>query len=367
MLNKDDLCLRVTVLSSKTIPGTNIRRLKLKLFEGSSPTRRSTEKDNADGRRHALQGDVKAGEKAGGATSVSTEEPCSSITGKNFSITNKDILNLNPESKQFDEYSDANNNDSEDNFDHDVNYEGKTPLERYVLITETQITDKGALIAKLKQKKRYCKRINRVKTGPSNGNICRNCHFRLGHRARKCTMRQCTSVFKCGEEKYHVGETKIRELRSQIRKHEMELKKLMTELENKQSAINASKNSVSSKIESELFRFKKTDYILNGNKNWSLLRKLVYAIEQYCKQHFGGRLPARHDIFKILANALADNYSSLSYHRSKESLQRKCENPFKSQPQSVGVQFPAPDESLSSPPREKTFSPILVTAPTNSK
>ena len=57
-------------------------------------------------------------------------------------------------------------------------------------------------------------------------------------------MGQCTLVFKCGEEKYHVGETKTRELRSQIRKHEMEPKKLMTKLENKQSAINASKNSV---------------------------------------------------------------------------------------------------------------------------
>ena len=42
VLNKDNLCLRVAVLSSKTIPGTDIRRLKLKLFEGSSPTRRST-------------------------------------------------------------------------------------------------------------------------------------------------------------------------------------------------------------------------------------------------------------------------------------------------------------------------------------
>ena len=59
VLNKDDLCLRVAVLSSKTIQGTDIRRLKLKLFEGSSPTRRSTEKDNADGRRHAMSKLVK--------------------------------------------------------------------------------------------------------------------------------------------------------------------------------------------------------------------------------------------------------------------------------------------------------------------
>ena len=40
-VNEDPLCLRVAVLSSKTIPGTDIRRLKLKVFEGSSPTRES--------------------------------------------------------------------------------------------------------------------------------------------------------------------------------------------------------------------------------------------------------------------------------------------------------------------------------------
>ena len=125
--------------------------------------------------------------------------------------------------------------------------------------------------------------------------------------------------------------------------------------------------TVSRKIESELFRFKKADYLLNGDKNWSPLRKHVYAIEQYCRQYFGDRLPARHDISKRLANALADNYSSLSYHRSKESLQRKRKNLFKSQLQSFGVQFPAPDESLPSPPWEKTLPPILATAPTNAK
>ena len=134
--------------------------------------------------------------------------------------------------------------------------------------------------------------------------------------------------FKRGEEKYYVGETKTRELRSQIRKHEMELKK-MTELENKQSAINASKNSVSNKIESELFHLKKMDYLLNGNKNWILLRKHVYAIEQFCKQHFGGRLPARHDTSKILANALADNYSPLSYNRSRKSVKIRSDLSFK--------------------------------------
>ena len=163
--------------------------------------------------------------------------------------------------------------------------------------------------------------------------------------------------FKRGEEKYYVGETKTQKLRSLIRKHEMELKK-MTELENKQSAINASKNSVSNKIESELFRLKKMDYLLNGNKNWILLRKHVYAIEQFCKQHFGGRFPAKHDISKILANALADNYSPLSYNQSRKSVKIRSDLSFKVLHQ-MNLFHPTQGK--------KSFSPILATAPTNAK
>ncbi len=38
VLNNDALCLRVAITSAKTIPGTDIRRLKLRVSEGSSPS-----------------------------------------------------------------------------------------------------------------------------------------------------------------------------------------------------------------------------------------------------------------------------------------------------------------------------------------
>ncbi len=76
VLNEDTLCLRVAVLSSKTFPGTDIRRLKLKVFEGSSPTRDTGEEDEDKERQFALPVGVNVGEKSG-PTSVSIEEPCS--------------------------------------------------------------------------------------------------------------------------------------------------------------------------------------------------------------------------------------------------------------------------------------------------
>ncbi len=93
VLKEDTLCLRVAVLSSKTIPGTAIRRLKLKVFEGSSPTRDTGEKDEDKERQFALPVGVNVGEKSG-PTSVSIEEPCSSMKSKNMSEKTKDIMNL---------------------------------------------------------------------------------------------------------------------------------------------------------------------------------------------------------------------------------------------------------------------------------
>ena len=72
----------------------------------------------------------------------------------------------------------------------------KTPLERYVENTELQVQTKLELIASLKEKENNIqKRIERVRSDPSDGNICRSCHMRLGHTSRSCTFGKCLSVF----------------------------------------------------------------------------------------------------------------------------------------------------------------------------
>ena len=38
MLNDDPVCLRIAIFASKRIEGTDISRLKLRVFEGSSPS-----------------------------------------------------------------------------------------------------------------------------------------------------------------------------------------------------------------------------------------------------------------------------------------------------------------------------------------
>ena len=111
---------------------------------------------------------------------------------------------------------------------------------------------------------------------------------------------------------YHSGEINMKELRNQIKKNESELSKLRSELDNKRMALATMNEKVTNKIESELFQANRENYLLNGSKNWSLLRKHVYLVEQYSKKHFGGRLPAKKDITAVLVKAFESSYSEIS-------------------------------------------------------
>ena len=359
VLNNDALCLRVAITSAKTIPGTDIRCLKLRVFEGSSPSiKADVKKTDSD------LGVRKVGQKRVALEASYGKPSISDVVLRDNAIV-KGIARMSNES--FAERDDFDENSDEENYDRVYEDEATTPLQRYIQITEKQINEKRELIAKLREKEQdVCRRIDRVKSHPSDGNICRNCHLRLGHTSRTCNMDKCISIVKCGEEKFHSGETNTRELRSQIKKYEMELTKLTAELENKKSAISKSTDTLSSKIECDLFQAKKEDYLINGQKNWSLLRKHVYAVQQYCKQNFGGRLPAKQHISGILTNALSDVSSSgNTYHRAKQSGGRKRENPFIPQLEKYGIQFPKrPDECPSSPRSKKDcLSSVRATAP----
>lgn len=67
-------------------------------------------------------------------------------------------------------------------------------------------------------------------------------------------------------------------------------------MDNKAIALETMNEKVRNKIESELFQANRENYLLNGNKNWSLLRKHVFLVEQQSKKHFGGKIPTMEDV-----------------------------------------------------------------------
>ena len=244
----------------------------------------------------------------------------------------------------------------------------QTPLERYISKTEDQIDKKQETIERLQNKENeILAKLERVKSDPRDGNICRNCHLRLGHSARTCQFGRCASVFKCGEEKFHSGEINMKELRTQIKKNESELSKLRSELDNKRIASETMNEKVTNRIESELFQANREHYLLNGNENWSLLRKHVYLVEQYSKKHFGGKIPAKKDVTAVLEKALDSSHDELgctTMSRPKQTRNRE-DNPAKFTLEMRGIKFPRQSSQDCRGETEEVSKPstILYTAP----
>ena len=94
-----------------------------------------------------------------------------------------------------------------------------TPYQRYRKKIENDIEQKRFALLDVERKEHEVQRkLLRVKSNPSDGNMCRNCHMRLGHTARNCEYDKCILVFRCGEEKLHPGEIDSRGTRLTIQK-----------------------------------------------------------------------------------------------------------------------------------------------------
>ena len=64
------------------------------------------------------------------------------------------------------------------------------------------------------------------------------------------------------------------------------------------------KESLSRRIEVDLFQINGDEYMHYGQKNWTLLHKHVHAVEQYCKTVLNGKIPGKRDLKEILKKAL---------------------------------------------------------------
>ena len=142
--------------------------------------------------------------------------------------------------------------------------------------------------------------------------------------------------------KFHPGEFNMKEMRCQINTHQSDLNKLVEEFESKKGAVQRMKDKVQNRIESDLFQLNRAAYLANDNKNWSLLHKHVYFVEEYLKKKLRRKIPGKQDIWNILEKALTDNnWGSLAFSRSKQSGSHKRENPAKPSLERHGIEFPS--------------------------
>ena len=297
-LPKDNFSLSVTIRSSKRIPGVDSLHLKVQVLETTSPTGTDQVKGSnvsvenltssfSTGMKELSPSILSPAAKRGRFMS-STRKPTTMKSKKHLSFASSVIIENSAQE------TDAN-----------CNKQCKTPLARYIEKTEGDLAvEEESLNVLYAERDSITKRIEKVKNHQLQGNLCSKCHLRLGHTARKSNYGSCDSVFCCGEQKFHVGEVNTKELDINICKKEKRVQLLKSELENRKAACKSVKESLARRIKADLFEVNSDEYMFYGQKNWSLLRKHVHAVEQYCKSEYNGKLPAKKDLTFVLKKAL---------------------------------------------------------------
>ena len=91
-------------------------------------------------------------------------------------------------------------------------------------------------------------------------------------------------------------------------------------------------------------------YIKAGQKNWLNLRKDVCIVENYCKEHFNGKIPPKHKVSDILHVALQRRDSD-GHGWAGENIKRvrtRGNRARKNLLEDKGTSFPKPKDSHSS-------------------
>ena len=206
-----------------------------------------------------------------------------------------------------------------------------SPLERYANKLENDAKAQRQKVELLKDEiNDIDERLTEEKSTqlPGNLTVCGNCHLKLGHTARNCTLETCSDVFDCGFERFHSRQINRTKLNQELKKEQSILQKLENELRNRRSALRSMKESVSSQIENKLLRENSSEYHVGNYRNWSLLRRHVHLVETYCKKNFGGKIPPKQNLSDILRFAETDEQRQSALAHSKR--RRVRENPAKS-------------------------------------
>ena len=121
-------------------------------------------------------------------------------------------------------------------------------MQRYINKVKCDIEVKKASLQDLESKEFDIQnRILRMRSKQGDGDLCRNCHLRISHTARRCEYQKCQSVFSCGEEKHHPGEVDVHGIRCSIKKLKGEIEKIERKLVLKEQSLKKMNESLSNR------------------------------------------------------------------------------------------------------------------------
>lgn len=227
---------------------------------------------------------------------------------------------------------------------------GKSPLEKYLEKAEKNLeTQSAKLEMQLIERDEINDKLHaaNLAAGDKKNSVCGNCHLRLGHTQKTCTLEPCTDVFFCGQEKRHSGQLNKRRLDQEIARQKKLVNECTEEVNKRKAAIHTVEKSKTKQIESLLLDSdNKHSYFCNDNNlNWNLVRKHATVIENYCKKYRHGRIPGKHEIPSILFTALEDYDATCGQALIAKTRCKSKGNPTKETLEQYGITFPTRAES----------------------
>ena len=250
------------------------------------------------------------------------------LAGKRRKIDESERVNLQPRTLKFASNKSSkrvNRTDTaedccEDNGSPVRNYDSKeevvstvgkstSAMERYIEIAVINFNKQTAKLDQLRREKdEVMQKLEAASlvAGDKSTIVCGNCHLRLGHTQKKCTLERCTDVFLCGQEKQHPGQINKRKMDQAIAKQEKLVSECEAELKRRKTAVQSVEKSKTKQIENRLLENQEEYSNELGNLNWNLVRKHATMIEHYCKKNMNGRIPGKEAIPEILRKAKQD-------------------------------------------------------------
>jgi hypothetical protein len=275
---------------AKVVEGTDSRRLKLRVSESSTPQRKmqklSYSPDAMFYRSVSCKGlssdySVSASSRSTASSSTASSSTASSSTASSSATSRPVRKHLNFDVRT---PSSAATSGKPPNI---TNH--RSPLERYLLDAELQVSTQAELVQKAEDKVDQFK--SAIPVVENRSPACSLCHRRENHNRVNCPYKpyKCESAFTCGDlEKHKDEKDHLKSLQQELNTEKQKLRKLELQFKCKKESQMKTVNSFNAKMRKRLVESSQAKYLSkDGRENLRIINMDLSLLDQ----HFKGKVP----------------------------------------------------------------------------
>ena len=223
-------------------------------------------------------------------------------------------------------------------------FEYKSPIE-YSLETlkeemieiETQVESAGEHLEHLNNK--YANRnLNK-----GRGKQCSNCHLRLDHNMRNCTIDKCLTSEQCGDPSKHPDERSLMDSATEnLKRLEKELRNKTNEYDTRLKGLNSARSSFAQKIRGALINSKKDKYLVKTGSGMFVPKSgLVNQDIAKLEKHFHGKVPDNVSEMSKTFQSIIQNFDKKTFYTGASSIKNPARKTLEEN-NVFPVKFPVP-------------------------